>query len=127
MDGAWNLARRGVRAASGLQRACIAVELAGAIEQRVVFRHANSWRDEWATVLSQLLSGRADIGVAFLVIGEVNAREGPVGALRLVEHRDVRLDPTLFDQPGEHLGRTIAGVGRQTRRGDLEPVGGALD
>ena len=54
--------------------ACIAVELAGAIEQRVVFRHANSWRDEWAAVLSQLLSGRADIGVAFLVIGEVDAK-----------------------------------------------------
>ena len=37
------------------------------------------------------------------------------------------LDPALIDQPGEHLGRAIAGVGRQTRRRDLEPVGGALD
>ena len=39
-------------------------------------RRANSWRDERATVFSQLRSGRADIGVAFLVIREVNAREG---------------------------------------------------
>ena len=37
------------------------------------------------------------------------------------------LDPALIDQPGEHLGRAIAGVGRQTRRRDLEPVGGALN
>jgi hypothetical protein len=39
-------------------------------------RRANSWRDERATVFSQLVSGRADIGVAFLVTGEVDAREG---------------------------------------------------
>ncbi len=59
-------------------------------------------------MLSQLLPGRADIGIAFLIIGEVGAREGPIGALRLVEHRDVRLDPALVDQPGEHLGQAMS-------------------
>ena len=34
---------------------------------------------ERSTVLSQLLPGRADIGIAFLVIGEAGAREGPIG------------------------------------------------
>ena len=32
------------------------------------------------------------------------------GALRLVEHQDVRLDPALVDQPVRHLGRAVAGV-----------------
>src|ERR1700746_59662 len=100
MDGAWNLARRGPRTASGFQRAGVAVELAGAIEHQVVFRHANSWHGERSTMLSQLLPGRADIGIAFLIIGEVGAREGPIAALRLVEHRGARLSPGVFAQSG---------------------------
>jgi hypothetical protein len=68
------------------------------IERRVGFRHAQARHGERATVFLQWLSGRTDIGVAFPVVGEVGAREGPVGAIGLVEHRDVRLDPALGQQ-----------------------------
>jgi hypothetical protein len=48
---------------------------------------------------------------ANLVIGEVLAREDPVGAGRLVEDGHVRLDPVLIEQPPEHLSRAIGAVG----------------
>ena len=37
------------------------------------------------------------------------------------------LDAAFVDQPGEHLSRAITGIGHQTRRRDLEALGGALD
>ena len=36
-----------------------------------------------------------------------------IAALGLVEHRYMRLDPALFHQPMEHLGRTIGRIGGQ--------------
>ena len=47
-------------------------------------RHANSWRDERGDGIFAAAFRPGRIGVAFLVIGEVDAREGPVGALRLL-------------------------------------------
>jgi signal transduction histidine kinase len=55
----------------------------------------------------QHLACRAEVHVAFTVIGEVLAFEGSVATCRLVEHRDVRLDPALMNEPAEHLGRSI--------------------
>src|SRR5260221_13763537 len=125
MDGARDLARWGVRAALGFQRAGVAVKLAGAVEHRVVLRHTEPWCGERAAMFSELLPRRADVDVAILVVVEVSAGEGPVLALGLVEHRDVRFDTLLVDQPGEHLGRAVTGVGRQARGGHLGPMSGA--
>jgi hypothetical protein len=46
--------------------------------------------------LPEFLPGGADVAVAFVVIGELVAREGAVGMLGFVEHWDVRLDPVLI-------------------------------
>jgi hypothetical protein len=37
------------------------------------------------------------------VVDEVRAAQGAVPAC-VVDHRDVRLDPLLVDEPGQHLG-----------------------
>lgn len=50
-----------------------------------------------------------------MVVGEVGAAEGAVAALGFVEHRDMRLDPTLMDQPGEVLDRAMGAVGGEPR------------
>ena len=42
---------------------------------------------------------------------EFFARESPIAPLRLVEDWYVRLDATLMDQPAQHLGGTVGGVG----------------
>jgi hypothetical protein len=44
-----------------------------------------------------------------VIEGEGAALEGAVTASGLVEHWDVRLDPTLLDQPGEVGSIAIAG------------------
>ena len=120
VDGTWYFARRGVRAAPGLQLAGVAVVLAGPIEQRRFVVHQRARR-------GQRLASRADVDVCRMVVTEVVAREGAVLAAGLVEHRDMRLDVPLIDQPGEHLGGAITGVGRQTRGPGVEPVGRARD
>jgi hypothetical protein len=72
--------------------------------------------------LSEFLPGWADVAVAFVVIGKVVAREGAVGALGFVEHRNVRLDITLMHQPGKVLSRTVGGVSRQPLRAQAEAL-----
>jgi hypothetical protein len=54
-----------------------------------------------------------------------SSREGAVGALGLVEHRDVRLDPTIVDQPVEH--RPIGGVADQPGGIEIEALHRAVD
>ena len=62
-----------------------------------------------------------------MVVGEVGSLEGAVAALGLVEDRDVRLDPALMNQPGEHLGRAVGAVGGQPFRVEAEAILGAVD
>ena len=59
------------------------------------------------------LSGGAAIGIAGVVVDEILTRESAVNALRFVEHRDVRFDPAVMDQPVQHLGRAIGAVPNQ--------------
>ena len=42
---------------------------------------------------------RAAVGVSGVIVGEVVAREGAVGALGFVEHRNVQLDPAIVHEP----------------------------
>src|SRR5712692_4591094 len=113
MDRAQKLAGPGVGAAPGLDWADVAVKLARPVAEQVVFRHTGPRPREPSTIVPQGLAGRAAVGVVLVVVGEVLAREGAVGALRLVEHLDVRLDGALVDQPVQHLGRAVAGVSNQ--------------
>jgi hypothetical protein len=57
------------------------------------------------TLMPQQLAGWADIGVLLAVVGELRPAEGAVLPLRLVEGRDVGLDPALVDQSSrdEHM------------------------
>src|SRR6266571_4950530 len=89
---------------------------AGAIARHAVLIDERARHSIDFLPLPEFLSGRADIAVALVVIGEVVARVGAVGALGFVEHWNVRLDPALMHQPGEVLGRTVGGISR-------EPIG----
>src|ERR1700719_967089 len=53
------------------------------------------------------LAGRTNVDVALLVECEVLPTEGPILALRLVDHRDVRGYLRFVDQPGEVGSRTV--------------------
>ena len=75
-------------------------------------RSRTCWRDRAASrrrspacpLQVSILPAGQTVDVAFVIVGEVLARERAVGARRLVEHRDVRLDPVLVDEPAQHLG-----------------------
>ena len=47
------------------------------------------------------LAGRASVDIALLVECEVLPAEGPILALLLIDHRDVRLDVLVVDEPVE--------------------------
>ncbi|PAV72878.1 hypothetical protein WR25_24560 [Diploscapter pachys] len=55
-----------------------------------------------------------------MVVGEGIAFERAVAARGLVEHRDMRMDVALVDQPGQHLRRAVSGVGGQPLGPDAE-------
>ena len=55
----------------------------------------------------------AAVGVSGVVVGEVVAREGTVGALGFVEYWNVRLDTAIVHEPVQHLGRAVGGVADQ--------------
>src|ERR1700683_3985536 len=122
MDGAQDLAGGRVRTALRIQRTALAIQLAGAIARHAVLVDERARHSIDFLPLSELLSGRADIAVAFALIGEVVTREGAVDALGFVEHWNVRLDPALMHQPGEVLGRTVGGISRQPLRPQAEAL-----
>src|SRR5271155_5230291 len=99
MDGAQKLAGGRVGTALRLQRTGLAIQLAGAVARHAVLVDERAWHSIDFLALPEFLAGRADIAVAFVVIGKVVTREGAVGALGFVEHRNVWLDPLLMHQP----------------------------
>ncbi|MNE50175.1 hypothetical protein D3C80_1447370 [compost metagenome] len=66
---------------------------------------------EGSAILLQFVATRTAIEVGGGIIGEVGPGEGPVRPARLVDDRDVRRDPSIIDQPFQHLCRAIGGVG----------------
>src|SRR5437016_11597417 len=103
----------GIRTAPRLQRTALAIQLAGAVAHHAVLVDERARHSIDFLALPEFLPGRADIAVALVVIGKVVAREGAVGALGFVEHRDVRLDPVLMNQPVQHLRRAVGGIADQ--------------
>ena len=65
--------------------------------------------------------------ILLVIEGEGCSVERAVGPSGLVEHRYMRLDPALVDEPGEHLGRAVAGVGDQLARPQIVSIGNARD
>ena len=71
--------------------------LAGAVEKCCPVIHQSPGR-------TQHLTGWADVEIVFQIVGEVFAGERPIVAGLLVEHRNVRLDRVLVNEPPEHFG-----------------------
>jgi hypothetical protein len=107
------------RAAVGLQWARATVGYCGAISDTVVCRDAARRR--------QRLACRADIEVAPLVEGEVEARKGAVLAFAHVPHQYVRRDRLLLHQPAEEAAGTVGRVGNQPLRLESKRPFGAVD
>jgi hypothetical protein len=63
----------------------------------------------------------------FLIVDEVFAGERPIVASRLVEHRNVRLDRVLVNEPPQHLGRPVSTIGGQSLGTEPEAIFGALN
>src|SRR4030095_1422135 len=91
VDAARNLAGGCIGAASGLQRARGAVQLAGTVEKRDPVVHEGA-------AGRQGLAGGTGIRVGALVVAELPPREGPIPAPGLVDDRGVRRDLLLLDQ-----------------------------
>src|SRR5437667_9075254 len=85
MDGAQDLTGGRIRTAPRLQRTRLAIQLAGAIAHHAVLIDERARYSIDFLALPEFLPGRADIAVAFAVIGEVITREGPIGALGFIE------------------------------------------
>src|ERR1700733_8559033 len=104
-----------------------AVALSGAIADRAVLCDALARRGESAARFSQLLTPGTDIEVAFSIECEVAAGERSVRALGLVDQVHVRFDPALIHQPADHIGRAVAPIRDQARRGNVEPSSRAVE
>src|SRR5262249_4386182 len=72
-------------------------------------------------------AGRTNVDVLLLVKAEVFPTEGPVFALRFVDHRDMRHYLRLVDQPIQVGSGTVGGVAREPLRLDVEALLGAFD
>src|SRR4051795_621325 len=114
MDVARDLARWFLWAALRFEWANIAVELACAIQKCLALVHG--------AARPKPLSARAVVDVAGRVISEVAAREGAVIPLRFIEHRNMRRDTLLLDQPVQHRSRPVSGIGRKPLRLETEAL-----
>jgi hypothetical protein len=72
---------------------------------RACWRRKASLRHRSPAFRCEDLAAGTTVDVTRVVIDEALARECPVRASRLVEHRNVWLDPVLVHQPAEHFGR----------------------
>src|SRR5262249_7143914 len=72
-------------------------------------------------------TGRTNVDVALLVECEVLPTEGPILALRLVDHRDVRGYLRFVDQPVEVGSRTVARIASKPPGLDVKALLGAFD
>src|SRR6476620_4866527 len=119
MDVARDLARWFFWTALRFERAYIAVELARTIQKRLALVHG--------AARSEPLSARAVVDVVGRVISKVAAREGAVVPLRFVEHRNMRRDAFLLDQPVQHRSCPVSGISDKPLRLKAEALLCSLD
>ena len=98
VDGAWDLPGRLAGTAARLERAAIAVVLAGAVSNETILIDTRAWRREVAVRPLQLLATGADVSVVLVVVSEVGPCEGAVRSGGFIEHRDMRFDAALVHQ-----------------------------
>src|SRR5215468_2835359 len=65
----------------------------GTVAQRITLHRAGPRCREPPAVELEHLSGRDEVGVTRVIVGEIVTREGAVSELGFVLNRDVRLDP----------------------------------
>src|SRR5919204_4559200 len=92
VDAAWHSTERRLWAALRFQRTGTAVAHAGHIQKCLPIVDQPARRREG-------LAGRADVYIALPVEGEVFPAERPILTLRLIDHRDVRRNLLIVDQP----------------------------
>src|SRR6185437_833725 len=127
VDVARDLAGWGVGTALGLEHTAITIALTGPVDAGTVLGDAGSRRGIGAMELDQQLALGTGVAILLGIEGEVGSGEGAVGAVGLVEHRDVRSNAALLDQEGEVLGRAIGAVGGKALRLEAEALGGPVE
>src|SRR4051812_10950196 len=73
------------------------------------------------------LTTRAVVNVADRVISKVAPRESAIIPLRLIEHRDMRRDALLLDQPVQHWSRSVSGIPDKSLWLETEALLGPFD
>src|SRR5262249_36564724 len=120
VDAARDSAQRRLRTALGLEWAAAAIACPGPVIQCLPIGGYLASRGE-------NLAGRTNVDVAFLVECEVLPTEGPILALRLIDHWDMRRDLRFVDQPVEVGARTVGRIASKPLGLDVKALLGALD
>ena len=120
MDVARDPTKWDLRAAQRFEFAAVAIMLPRQIEQRGSIIHQ-------CPGCRQGLTRRAVVDVVCRIISKVTAREGAIISLRLVEHGDMWRDTLLLDQPVQHRGSPVGGIGRKPLRLETEAILCSLD
>ena len=105
MNGPRHLAGGLSRTAMRLERAAVAVLLAGAVADEPILVDTRAWRREVAVRPLQLLAAGTGISVVLVVVGEIGPGKGAVGPGGLIDYRDMRLDAALVHRRREVLSR----------------------
>src|SRR5262249_26265299 len=103
VDAARNLPRRLLRAASHLERAHTTIERTRPVEQLLVIHDLARGGER--------LAGGTGVDVTRLVEREVFSRKNAILTLGFIDDGNVRGDLLLANDPVEHRGRPIGGVG----------------
>ena len=108
------------------QRAGVAVGFAGTVLVDAVGGWLGLRCAAFLPVTAQRLAAGAGIAVGLVIVDEVGTTEAAVAAA-LLEHRDVRLDAALVDQPRKVRSIAIAGIGRKALGPVAEPLVRAIN
>src|SRR5262249_31388317 len=102
-----------------LKRAEVTVALRSSVEQLLVINDLAGGREG--------LPRWAGVDIALAVERKLIPAEGAVGALRLIDNRDMGRDLLVVDEPVECWRRAVGRVSRQSRGLDAEALLGPLD
>jgi len=69
---------------------------------------------------------RAGVAIFLPIEDEVGARERTIRSVRLIEHRDMRLDLPFLDEPGEIRRRSVSTIRSEPLRFEPEALSGPI-
>jgi len=122
-----DLSPRLFRAAARFERTVLAVELAGAIDDRGGFGDIRWSLREVPTSASELIPVRAAITVGGFIPGEVLSRELPGSSAGVIDDGDMRQDLFLLHEPAEEVRGSVRRVGVEMLRLQIEAGLDAID